>query len=66
MLQNLKACPGCGKRAGKLIENKDVRFPFRVQCGACGCMTDGVKLEPVAVKLWNESKRESKARARPK
>jgi hypothetical protein len=66
MLQSLKACPACGKQTGKLIENKSARFPFRVQCGACGWTTDAVKLGAVAVKLWNESKRESKARARPK
>jgi hypothetical protein len=29
-------------------------------------MTDSVKLAAVAVKLWNEAKREGKARARPK
>jgi hypothetical protein len=29
-------------------------------------MTDQVKLEAVAAKLWNEAKRESKAEARPK
>jgi Restriction alleviation protein Lar len=64
--ENLKPCPACGKQAGKLIENKSARFAFRVQCGACGWMTDAVKLGAVAVKLWNEAKRESKARARPK
>jgi Restriction alleviation protein Lar len=62
----LKPCPVCGKREGKLIENKPSRFPFRVQCTACGWMTDQVKLAAVAVKLWNEAKREGKARARPK
>ena len=66
MLQSLKPCPACGKQAGKLIENKGARFPFRVRCGACGWMTDAVKLGAVAVKLWDEAKRESKARARPK
>ena len=64
--ENLKACPACGKQAGELIEEKASRFPFRVQCKACGWMTDQVKLAAVAVKLWNEAKRESKARARPK
>jgi hypothetical protein len=29
-------------------------------------MTESTKLEAVAVKLWNEAKREGKARARPK
>jgi hypothetical protein len=36
-----------------------------VQCRACGWSTDAVKLEAVAVKLWNEAKRESKAKAPP-
>jgi hypothetical protein len=66
MLQSLKACPACGKQAGELIEEKASRFPFRVTCGTCGWTTDAVKLEAVAVKLWNEAKREGKARARPK
>jgi ribosomal protein S27AE len=66
MLQSLKTCPACGKQAGEVIEEKASRFPFRVSCGACGWTTDAVKLEAVAVKLWNESKREGKARARPK
>jgi hypothetical protein len=65
MPQSLKACPACGKQAGELIESKAARFPFRVQCRACGWSTDAVKLEAVAVKLWNEAKRE-KAKARPK
>lgn len=54
------------QQAGELIENKAVRLPFRVQCRACGWSTDAVKLEAVAVKLWNEAKREGKARARRK
>jgi hypothetical protein len=37
-----------------------------VQCRACGSSTDAVKLEAVAVKLWNEEKREGKARTRSK
>jgi hypothetical protein len=53
-------------QGGELIENKTSRFPFLVQCSACGWMIDQVKLEAVAVKLWNEAKREGKARARPK
>jgi predicted RNA-binding Zn-ribbon protein involved in translation (DUF1610 family) len=39
MLQGLKACPACGKHAGVLIEEKASRFPFRVQCRACGWTT---------------------------
>jgi uncharacterized Zn finger protein len=66
MLQSLKACPACGKQAGELVQVKASRFPFWVKCGACGWMTDPVKLEAVAAKLWNEAKREGKARARPK
>jgi hypothetical protein len=50
----------------ELIEEKASRFPFRVTCGTCGWMTEPTKLEAVAVKLWNEAKREGKARARPK
>jgi uncharacterized Zn finger protein len=49
--ENLKPCPACGKQAGKLIEEKASRFPFHVQCGACGWMTDAVKLGAVAAKL---------------
>jgi hypothetical protein len=66
MAQSLKACPACGKQAGELIDEKASRFPFRVTCRACGWTTDAVKLEAVAAKLWNEAKRESKARARSK
>jgi restriction alleviation protein Lar len=64
--ESLKACPACGKQAGELVETQPARFPFRVQCRACGWSTDAVKLEAVAVKLWNEAKRESKAKARQK
>jgi hypothetical protein len=64
--QSLKPCPACGKQAGELIEEKASRFPFRVQCRACSWSTDAVKLEAVAVKLWNEAKREGKAKARSK
>jgi hypothetical protein len=35
-----------------------------VTCSACGWTTDAVKLEAVAVKLWNDAKREGKAKAR--
>jgi hypothetical protein len=66
MLESLNACPACGKQAGELIENKSARFAFRVQRRACGWMTDAVKLEAVAVKLWNEAKREGRPRARLK
>ena len=65
-VKDLKPCPACGKQAGELIEDKGARFPFRVQCRACSWSTDAVKLEAVAVKLWTEAKRESKAKARSK
>lgn len=61
----LKPCPACGKQAGELVESKGARFPFRAHCRACGWSTDAVKLAAVAVKLWNEAKCESKAKARP-
>jgi hypothetical protein len=64
--EKLRTCPACGKQAGELVEEKAARFPFRVQCRACGSSTDSVKLEAVAVKLWNEAKREGKAKARRK
>jgi hypothetical protein len=64
--ESLKACPGCGKQAGELIEASAARLPFRVQCSVCGWSTDAVMLEAVAVKLWNEAKREGKAKVRPK
>jgi len=64
--ESLKPCPACGKQAGELVETQPARFPFRVQCRACDWMTDQVKLKAVAVKLWNEARRESKAKARPK
>ena len=54
--ESLKPCSACGKAAGELTEEKLLRFPFRVQCHACGWSTDAVKLEAVAVKLWNEAK----------
>jgi hypothetical protein len=62
--ESLKPCPACGKGGGALIETKAARFPFRVQCRACGWSTDAVKLEAVAVKLWNEAKKPGKAKKR--
>jgi hypothetical protein len=47
------------------IENKAVRLPFRVQCRACGWSTDAVKLEAVAVKLWNGSKARGQGQSAP-
>jgi hypothetical protein len=53
----LKPCPKCGKREAKLLDRRPARFPFAVQCGACGWLTDFVKLPGVAEKLWNEAKK---------
>jgi transcription elongation factor Elf1 len=59
MKNGLKACPACGKQAGELVHVKASRFPYWVKCASCGWMTEPVELEAVAVKLWNEAKRES-------
>lgn len=54
----LKPCPNCGKQAGELKKSElPTRFPWRVQCGACGFTTEFVRLPGVASKLWNEAKR---------
>lgn len=53
----LKPCPSCGKRAGEPQRTIAARFPYSVQCKACGWSTDAVRLEGVAVKLWNEAKK---------
>jgi hypothetical protein len=58
--KDLKPCPARGKQTGELKEEKASRFPFRVACAACGYTTDSVTLEAVAMKLWNESKREGR------
>jgi hypothetical protein len=58
-----EALPGSGKAAGELRETKAARFPFGAQCRARGSSTDAVNLEAVAMKRWNEAKREGKARA---
>jgi uncharacterized Zn finger protein len=63
----LNTCPACGKAAGELRQSEfGSRFPYFVKCKACGYVTEMVKLPGVAAKLWNESKREGKARARSK
>jgi hypothetical protein len=54
----LKACPACGKKEGKLVDRRPARFPFAVQCGACGWTTESVKIRGVAEKLWNEAKKQ--------
>lgn len=53
----LKACPACGKKQGEVVESSGARFPFSVQCRACGWSTASVKLRAIAVKLWNEAKK---------
>jgi ssDNA-binding Zn-finger/Zn-ribbon topoisomerase 1 len=54
---DLKRCPNCGKPAGEVRKgDTPSRFPFRVECTACDWRTDPVRLENVAVKLWNETK----------
>lgn len=59
----LKPCPNCGKQAGEIKQSElPTRFPYRVQCGACGYMTEFVKLPGVAVKLWNDAKRKGKVK----
>jgi ssDNA-binding Zn-finger/Zn-ribbon topoisomerase 1 len=56
--EDLKPCPNCGKQAGELRKNEwGGRFPYRVQCGACGWTTNSVRLASVAVKLWNDAKK---------
>jgi len=52
----LKPCPACSKPAGELKSTTGARFPYHVQCRACGWSTDAVRLESVAVKLWNGAK----------
>jgi hypothetical protein len=53
----LKPCPKCGKKEGKLLDRRPSRLPYALQCGACGWLTDFVKLAAVAEKLWNEAKK---------
>jgi hypothetical protein len=54
----LAACPKCGKKAGRLVHQPGSRFPYHVTCGGCGWFTDFVKLESVAVKLWNDARKQ--------
>jgi hypothetical protein len=58
----LKACPACGEKKGELASSGVSRFPFAVQCRACGWSTAWVKLEAIAEKLWNEAKRKGTPR----
>jgi len=56
----LKTCPVCGEEKGAVASSRGSRFPFAVQCRACGWSTDFVKLPGIAAKLWNEAKRKRK------
>ena len=57
MTPELKPCPNCGKKAGELKKSElGSRFPFYVKCNACGWSTSMVRLESVALKMWNEAK----------
>ena len=64
--EGAEALPRMRQGGGRADREQAARFPFRVQCRGCGWSTDAVKLEAVAVKLWNETKRQSKAKGRPK
>jgi ssDNA-binding Zn-finger/Zn-ribbon topoisomerase 1 len=63
--ERLGPCPNCGKRAGELKESElGSRFPFYVKCNACGWSTSMVRLESVAVKVWNEAKAPKSAKGK--
>jgi hypothetical protein len=64
MPQSLKACPGCGKQAGVLIRRENLALPVSGHVRRVRVDDRTTKLEAVAAKLWNEAKREGKARAR--
>ena len=51
-----KPCPSCKKNEGQLVNRTGFRFPYAVQCKACGWSTDFVRIPAVAVKLWDEAK----------
>ena len=53
---DLRPCPACGKREGRLKTLLGARLPYSVACRACGWSTDHVRLADVAVQLWNEAK----------
>jgi len=59
-MQDLKPCPSCGKRAGKVDSTRGTRFAFWAQCQVCGFTTPPVRIAGVAVTLWDKAK---KARA---
>jgi len=61
----LKPCPNCGKRAGELKKSElGSRFPYYVKCNGCEWSTSLVRLESIAVKLWNEAKPTKRANAK--
>jgi hypothetical protein len=64
-MDDLKPCPACRERKGELVEGESARFPYRVKCAACGYSTEFVKLQGVAVRLWNEAKPQRKGKAVP-
>ncbi len=69
MVELLEPCPACGKKAGEVKKSElPSRFPWRVECNACGFRTESVRLPGVAAKLWNDAKPkvETKVRARAK
>ena len=60
---DLKPCPACGKVAGEVKKSElGSRFPHYAKCGACSFSTDLVRLESVALKLWNEAKKPAKGK----
>jgi uncharacterized Zn finger protein len=61
---DLKPCPSCGKRGGELKTLTGARFPYFVRCRECGLSTEAVRLDGVAVKLWNEAKKPAAAKAK--
>lgn len=56
MPEKLNPCPKCRKRTGELKDAGAGRFRYYVTCTACPFMTEVVRTEGVAVKLWNETK----------
>ena len=62
---DLKPCPNCGKRAGVVVKSEiPTKFPYLVRCNACGFTTGMVRLESIAVKLWNDAKLPKGAKAK--
>jgi len=53
---NLKPCASCGKRTGELKITPGAKFPYHIQCSACGFSTEPVKLPGIAVARWTAAK----------